>query len=552
MPRSWELAPKHNGPTQGMVCAAHPTAVAAGLEILQSGGNAIDAAIAVSCALTVVEPHASGLGGGGFWSIWLAPALAADSTSGHASGQAVFLDFRERAPRAATPARYYETAKSFDELTLSGPLAIGVPGMPAGLAYAATHYGHLSRTSLTPLIEPARSAAADGLTVTTKFAEQLAAYYDLLTQFPATARIFTTPDGPIPAGTRLRQPDVAATLSHMQTEGLETFYHGLMAQRLAHYMTEVGGLITLDDLTAYQPQVRTLMQGRYRGYTLWTAPPPSAGGLRLLQVLNIMEQYPVGDWGPHAVDTIHLIAEALKYGFAVSERYIADPATAPPMPLAELLEQSWATERSRALSFTQAGPFPPEHGGTGAGEHCTTHFSLVDQWGTVVSATQTLGLFWGSGMVLPGTGLLLNGEMNDFATHPGHLNAIAPGKIPRSNMCPTIVCKDDQPFMIVGSPGSERIPSAVLQTISNVIDHGMDLSSAVAAPRMHWQDGTLHLEHGIAPEVVDQLRHKGHTVRSYPRRDRYFGGVHAILIDPHTGVLSGAADPRRDGQALGY
>lgn len=546
------MARKPDEPTQGMVCAAHPTAVKAGLEVLRAGGNAIDAAIAVSFALTVVEPHASGLGGGGFWSIWLPPTPPAGSTAGHASGHAVFLDFRERAPRAATRERYYGPGKNFEALTVSGRLAVGVPGMPAGLAYAATHYGHLSRNSLTPLIEPARRAAADGLTVTPKLAEQLAAYYDLLARFPPTARIFTASGGPIPAGTRLQQPELAASLAHIQSQGLETFRNGAMAQRLTDYMTEVGGLITLDDLLAYQPQERTLLQGSYRGYTLWTAPPPSAGGLRLLQTLNIMEQYPVGAWGPHAVDTIHLIAEALKYGYAVGDRYIADPATAPPIPLADLLDKSWAIKRCRALSFTQAGAFPPGLGRTGSGEHCTTHFSIIDQWGTVVSATQTLGLFWGSGMVLPGTGLLLNGEMNDFAAQPGHLNAIAPGKIPRSNMCPTIVCKDSQPFMVVGSPGSERIPSAVLQTISNVIDHGMDLTSAVAAPRMHWQDGTLHLEHGITPEVAAQLRHKGHTVKTYTRTDRYFGGVHAILVDPHTGGLRGAADPRRDGQALGY
>jgi gamma-glutamyltranspeptidase/glutathione hydrolase len=249
---------------------------------------------------------------------------------------------------------------------------------------------------------------------------------------------------------------------------------------------------------------------------------------------------------------MHLIAEALKYAQAVSERYIADPATTAAMPLAALLDKAWAAADARRLSFAHASPYPPSDMVSDHDAGCTTHFSLIDQWGNIVSATQTLGLFWGSGMVVPDTGLLLNGEMNDFASQPAHLNAVAPGKIPRSNMCPTIVCKDNKPWLILGSPGSERIPSAVLQTLSNIIDHGMEVSAAVAAPRLHWQHGTLHLEDGIAPEVAEELQRKGHRVQRYARKDRYFGGVHAIRIDPQTGALTGAADPRRDGQALGY
>jgi gamma-glutamyltranspeptidase/glutathione hydrolase len=530
--------------TRGMVCAAHPHAAAAGIEVLQRGGNAIDAAIAVSFALTVVEPHASGLGGGGFWTIYLPQAQA--------GGRAVFLDCRECAPRAATPDHYYTPANTFDELTLSGPLAVAVPGMPAGLAYAAEHFGHLAPTAMAPLIEPARRAAETGVTVTPKMAEQLAAYYDLLCRFPATARLFTTPAGPLPAGALLRQPDLARTLAHIQTAGLRTFRDGAMAAQIAQYMAATGGLVTQDDLAQYQPRQRALIQGSYRGYTLWTAPPPSAGGVRLLQVLSIMEQFPVHDWGPQSVDTIHLIAEALKYAYVVSDRYIADPATTPAIPLPALLDKDRAIARARRLSLAQAGPFPPGEGQAGSDAGCTTHFSIIDQWGNIVSATQTLGLFWGSGMAVPEAGLLLNGEMNDFAADPAHLNAVAAGKIPRSNMCPTIVCKDNRPWLILGSPGSERIPSAVLQTLSNLIDHGMDVTAAVAAPRMHGQQGILHLEGGIAPEVAAQLQQRGHTVQRYARKERYFGGVHAIHIDPQSGALTGAADPRRDGVALGY
>jgi gamma-glutamyltranspeptidase/glutathione hydrolase len=535
-----------------MVCVAHPYAAEAGVEVLRRGGNAIDAAIAVSFALTVVEPHASGMGGGGFWTIWTPRVEKGDPATSVERGRVFFLDFRETAPRAATPDRYYGTGKTLEELTVRGPLAVAVPGMPMGLAYAAAHWGKLSRDTLAPMIEPAIRYAEAGFAVSPKMAEHLAAYYELLASFPATACVFTKPGGPIPAGTVLRQPDLAQTLTHIKEAGLCTFTDGALAERLARFMAATGGLVTQDDLVHYRPRERTVIQGSYRDYTLWTAPPPSAGGLRLLQVLNIMERYPVHEWGPHAVETIHLIAEALKPSYTAGERYIADPATVTAIPLDTLLDKAWAEACSRALSFARAREQPSFASTVGSDRSSTTHYSIVDRWGNIVSATQTLGQFWGSGMVVAGMGLLLNGEMNDFSDEQTHINAVAPGKVPRSNMCPTIVLKDHKPFLILGSPGSERIPSAVLQTISNVIDHGMDLASAVAAPRMHWQDGTLYLEGGIAPEVAAQLRRKGHTVKLFSRQDRYFGGVHAIMIDPETGALAGAADPRRDGQAIGY
>jgi gamma-glutamyltranspeptidase / glutathione hydrolase len=255
-------------------------------------------------------------------------------------------------------------------------------------------------------------------------------------------------------------------------QGAGTFRDGKLAEQIEQFMAATGGLVTQADLATYQPHERAVMQSSYRGYTLWTAPPPSTGGLRLLQVLHIMEHYPVHAWGAHAVETMHLIAEALKPSYAAGERYIGDPATVPTLPLPALLDKRWAENRRRVLSFTTAATLTAADLSLGHERSCTTHFSIIDQWGNIVSATQTLGLFWGSGMVLADTGLLLNGEMNDFAADPSNINAVAPGKIPRSNMCPTIVLKAAHPFLILGSPGSQRIPSAVLQTISNVIDHG--------------------------------------------------------------------------------
>ena len=315
-------------------------------------------------------------------------------------------------------------------------------------------------------------------------------------------------------------------------------------------MTARGGLIAANDLATYRTHERPIIRGTYRDYTLLTTPPPSTGGMRLLQVLNVLERYPVRDWGPHAADTIHLIAEALKASFAAGERYVADPDTLPAIPMDELIAKAWAAELN--LSLDRANPSFSLDSSPDDGQGCTTHYSIIDRWGNIVAATQTIGLFWGSGMVLDGTGLLLNNEMNDFSEGRAHINAVAPGKIPRSHMCPTIVLKDDRPFMILGSPASHRIPSAVLQTLSNVIDHDMELTAAVAAPRAHWQDGILHLEAGIEPRVAAQLEQKGHTVERYAAKDRYFGGVHAVRIDPQSGALSGAADPRRDGQAMGY
>ena len=535
-----------------MVCAAHPAAARAGLETLQLGGNAIDAALAVSFTLGVVEPFASGLGGGGFMTIWTPGPGAGSPASSLANGRAYFLDFRERAPAAAIPDHYYDTGQSVHDLTLHGPLSVAVPGVPSGLAHAAARFGLLSSRSLDAVIAPAIEHAEHGITVSPKMARHFAAYHDFLCRYPATRRIFTRANGPVQAGDVLRQPELAKTLAHISEVGLQGFSQGMLAHRLERFMAAHGGLITAGDLADYRPQERAIIRGTYRGHTLLTAPPPSSGGIRLLQVLNLLERYPVREWGVNAANTVHVFAEALKASFAAGERYIADPNTLSTIPTGQLIDKAWAAEFADHLSLDNANPSFSPDSSPDDGVGCTTHYSIIDHRGTIVSATHTIGLFWGSGMVLDGTGILLNGEMNDFSEGRTHINAVSPGKIPRSHMCPTIVFKDDRPYMILGSPASHRIPSAVLQTVSNVIDHGMDLGAAVAAPRAHWQDGVLHLEAGFASHVVSQLERKGHVVKRYAAKDRYFGGVHAVHVDPLFGALTGAADPRRDGQALGY
>ena len=303
-----------------MVCAAHPAAARAGLEMLQLGGNAIDAALAISFTLGVVEPFASGLGGGGFMTIRMADNRADSSAAPLGKGRVVCLDFRERAPAAATPDHYYGTGRSVHDLTLHGPLAVAVPGVPSGLAHAAANFGLLSRQTLHPMIAPAIHHAERGITVTPKMARHFAAYHDFLSRYPTTSRIFTRPHGPIRAGEVLRQPEQAQTLAHISENGLEAFGQGMLAHRLERFMAAHGGLVAANDLAAYRPHERPVIRGTYRGYTLLTTPPPSTGGMRLLQVLNVLERYPVGEWGPHAANTVHLIAEALKASFAAGER----------------------------------------------------------------------------------------------------------------------------------------------------------------------------------------------------------------------------------------
>ena len=341
---------------RGMVCAAHPAAARAGLETLQQGGNAIDAALAVAFTLCVVEPFASGLGGGGFMTIWMPENGAGSFASRLGNGRAVFLDFRERAPAAATLDHYYDTGQSVHDLTLHGPLSVAVPGAPGGLAHAAARYGLLSSRTLDPMIAPAIEYAEHGITVTPKMARHFAAYHDFLSRYPATARIFTRPSGPVQAGEVLKQPELAKSLERISNVGLHGFSHGMLAHRLGRFMAAYGGLITAEDVAAYQPQERPIIYGTYRGHTLLTAPPPSAGGIRLLQVLNVLEHYPVREWGLNAANTVHVTAEALKAAFEAGERYVADPATLPTIPTGDLIDKAWAADLVHHLSLDEADP----------------------------------------------------------------------------------------------------------------------------------------------------------------------------------------------------
>ena len=341
-------------------------------------------------------------------------------------------------------------------------------------------------------------------------------------------------------------------MRQIRDEGLETLSSGPLAERIATYLAAHGGLVTLADMAAYQPIERELLRGSYRGHQIWTAPPPSAGGIRLLQVLNFMEKFAISDMGHNSAASLHVMTEALKHSRAACDHFIADPLTAPGAPVAEMIDKGWAQARladfdpgqAAASSYLDAGS--PDNGGH------TTHFSVMDRWGNIVAATQTQGISFGSAVVAGDTGLLLNGEMNDFDPDPTNINAVRPNRRPRSNMCPTIVFRDEEPVFVVGAPGGTRIPSAVIQTISNLLDHGMPLQTAADAPRLHWEPGLLHVEDAIRPETIAALRNLGHPLKLHPTPDIYFAAIHAIQRDPLTGALDGAADVRLDGNVLGY
>ena len=525
---------------QGMVSTAQTEATAVGLATLQRGGNAVDAAVAISFMLTVTEPQNSGLGGGGFWTVWLAEEK-----------RAFFLDFRNASPAAAEPALYYRPNQSLADLTQTGPLAIAVPGMPRGLAHASC-YGDIARQDLASLIEPAINRAANGFTIYPYMARVLSSQRDRLLESATTAAIYAGSESTLVTGQTLRNPNLAASLRQVRDEGLETLSSGPLAERIAAYLSTNGGLVTLADMAAYRPVERELLRGSYRGHEIWTAPPPSAGGIRLLQVLNFMEQFPISDMGHNSTATLHVMTEALKHSRAACDQFIADPLTASDAPVADLSAKKWAharldgfaTDRAAPHSYLDAGS--PDNGGH------TTHFSVMDQWGNIVAATQTQGISFGSAVVAGETGLLLNGEMNDFDPDPTNVNAVRPNRRPRSNMAPTIVRKDGETVLVVGAPGGTRIPSAVIQAVSNVVDHDLPIQAAADGPRIHWEPGRLHAEDAIRPEIISALRDLGHPLNLHPTPDVYFAAIHAIQRDPATGALSGAADRRLDGNVLGY
>ncbi len=532
-----------------MVVTTEPRASQVGLDILQRGGNAVDAAVAVGFALAVTHPSAGNLGGGGFMMIRIAR-----------TGETVVIDYRETAPGRASRTMYQdEKGDVIKHASTIGYRAAGIPGTVAGLSLALEKYGTISRAQV---MAPAISLAKNGVWLSYSESELLRGNLKSLERFPETKRIFTRNGNPYLEGDLFVQPDLAGSLEQIARAGEREFYEGRIAQLIARSMAANGGLITLEDLKKYRPVLRKPVGGTYRGYAIVSMPSPSSGGTILLEMLNILEGYPLSKYGAGSSRTLHLMAETMKRAFADRAEFLGDGDFVK-LPTAGLISKRYAAQiRTTIDPYLAADSAKIGHGNPGTYEsEQTTHFSIVDKEGNAVANTYTLNGDFGSGVTIEGTGILMNNEMDDFASKPGvpnvygliqgEANSIAPGKRPLSAMTPTFVFHEGKLFMVLGSPGGPTIINTVLQTIVNVIDFGMTIQEAVDAPRIHhqWMPDRLVMErNGFAEDVVQALRARGHSLEMRGP----IGDCQAILIDPQTGIRLGASDPRSDGKAIGY
>lgn len=534
-------------PPAAAVASAHPLATEAGHQILAAGGNAFDAAIAVSAVLAVAEPMSSGFGGGGFW-------LLHNSNDGHDH----FIDGREQAPQAAHRDMYLDQqGKIIPRLSLDGPLAAGIPGQAAALDYIARHFGRLP---LARSLEPAIQIARTGFRVDARYKAMAGWRLQTLRQSSAAAAIFLDNNNVPDEGYLIKQPDLAKTLEQLAARGAEGFYHGPVAEQLVTAVRAAGGNWTLEDLANYQVKERTPIQTHYQGYTITSAPPPSSGGIAISTILNILAQYDLGKITANLGDTIrkHLIVEAMRRAYRDRAEYLGDPDFIS-IPIDRLTDPDYAAGLANTIRLDKAMPSHLLPGGVDnhAGTD-TTHFSIIDQDGNRVSATLSINYPFGSGFVAAGTGILLNDEMDDFSSKPGtpngygligdNANAITAGKRPLSSMSPTFVESDTQ-VAILGTPGGSRIITMVLLGILDAVD-GNEPASWVALPRYHHQfepDRISYEPDAFSDDEIKALESLGHTLQSSGRR---YGNMQAILWDKEKSTVSAASDPRGIGTAI--
>jgi gamma-glutamyltranspeptidase/glutathione hydrolase len=530
----------------GMVVAMEATAADVGVAVLQQGGNAVDAAVAVGFAMAVTHPFAGNLGGGGYMLIRMA------------DGRATFIDFRERAPEKASRNMYLDAKGELTRDSLEGWRSSGVPGTVRGFEIAVSKYG---RRKWAENMAPAVTLASKGFPVSYALAEGLKGSKDLA-RSPESTRIFQKNGAFYDVGETLTQPELTQTLERIAKNGPNEFYEGETATRFAEEMAKHGGLITLADLKGYKAIERTPLTGTYHGYTIVTAPPSSSGGIALLEMLGILDGTGYEKGGAASASAIHFGAEAMRRAYADRNSYVGDPDFVK-VPIAGLLDPAYHARLRASIDPERATPSDTIRPGKPVGSESmeTTHYSVVDSEGNAVAVTYTLNGGYGNGITVPGLGFLLNNEMDDFASKPGspnmfglvqgEVNAIQPGKRPLSSMTPTIVLKDGKLFMTVGAPGGSRISTAVLQVILNVVDFGMNVQEAVDAPRFHhqWQPDKLSLERGISPDTVALLKRRGYEVDYAP--GVVLAQVAAIVSDG--GWLQGGSDGRSAaGKAAGY
>jgi len=531
----------------GMVVSQDALSSRVGADVLQAGGSAVDAAVATAFALAVTHPTAGNIGGGGF--LLFRPA----------EGAPVAYDFREVAPTGSHPEMWLDDGEySFQRHHLSH-LSVGVPGTVAGLYLAWEDHGKLPWKQL---LEPAIALARDGFTVSHELSQSLREVLPRMQKYPASVAQFTRDGEPYQPGERLKLPDLAGSLQLIADHGPDGFYKGRTAELIVREMQANGGLITLEDLANYAPRKREPLKGNYRGYEVLSMPPPSSGGTALLAMLNILEGYPLGELGFGTTATLHRMAEAMRRAYADRARFLGDPDFNQDMPVARLTSKSYAEELRQTIDTSRASVSRPGEFTWSAESPETTHFSVVDGNRNAVALTYTLEYGYGSGIVVPGGGFLLNNEMGDFNAGPGltndqgligtPANLAQPGKRMLSSMTPTIVAKDGQLFMVTGSPGGRTIINTVLQTILNVVDHGMNAQTAVDAGRVHhqWLPDQLYFErHGFSLDSLNGLRGLGHTLEEIP----FQGVAKVIVVQPATGLLEAGVDFRvQDGGAAGY
>jgi len=533
---------------RGMVAAQEARAARVGVDVLKRGGNAVDAAVAVGFALAVTHPQAGNLGGGGFMLVHLA-----------ARRETIAIDYRETAPQALTPDAFLDARGNADpEKSRNSALAIGVPGTVAGLALAHARYGS-GRFIFADLIAPALTLARNGFAVEDDLADTLPRGRERLQRWPSSAGIFLRADGTeLGEGDLLVQADLAASLDRIAREGPRAFYDGIIGERIVAAVRAAGGVMSMEDLRRYQPVVRAPVRGTYRGYQVLSMPPPSAGGTLLIEMFNILEH-----WRPAEIaapiDGRHLMIEAMKLAYADRAEFLGDPDTVR-VPVGRLTSKAYAARLAKGIDRNRARPAQSIRAGAPAREGVnTTHFSVVDRFGNAVANTYTLNFNFGVGLVADGTGILLNNELDDFAAKPGAPNAFGlvggpanapgPGKRPLSSMTPTILLKDGKVALVTGSPGGSRITTTVLQVIANIVDGGMNVAAAVAAPRIHhqWLPDEVLAERGLDADVVRALRERGHEViERWP-----WGSANSIMVTRDG--LAGAADPRTRGSlSAGY
>jgi gamma-glutamyltranspeptidase/glutathione hydrolase len=534
----------------GMVSSQEAKATRVGVDILKAGGNAVDAAVAVGFALAVTLPRAGNLGGGGFMLVHLADG-----------DRNIAIDYRETAPAATTRDVFLDAQGNADpKKSRDSGLAVGVPGTVMGLALAHQKYGS-GKFTLAQLIAPALALAREGFAIDDDLAESLARGRTRIARWPSSARIFYKGDGAaFDIGDRLVQSDLAQTLESIAQQGPRAFYEGPLAAKIAASVQAAGGRLTADDLAHYTAKERSVVHGTYRGYDIYSMPPPSSGGVHLIEILNILEGFDLRGSGAGSADTLHLMIEAMKLAYADRAEFLGDPDFVQ-VPVGGLIAKAYAAklratidpQRARSAAEIKPGKFLLHEGDQ------TTHFSVVDAQGNAVANTYTLNFSYGLGLVADSTGVILNNELDDFAAKPGvpnayglvggDANAPGPNKRPLSSMSPTILTKDGKVFLVTGSPGGSRIITTVLQVILNIIDHDMNIAEAVVAPRIHhqWLPDVVAAEGGLSPDTLRLLAARGHTVKVGDTS----GSANSILRIPQG--LTGASDTRQRGTAAaGY